>query len=109
MFAYKSTLFTLLFLFTVNIYSQANLDSLMIVWHDENQPDTIRLHAIKDFCLEIVRSYPDSTLTLVNEMLKLSKDKGLEQYEAEALLLKGRAYSYKGDLKLTEESYTKSQ
>jgi hypothetical protein len=30
------------------LFAQVNLDSLRTVWNDTNQPDTIRLQALKD-------------------------------------------------------------
>ena len=88
-------------IFTVSLfntgYTQDNLDSLLNVWQDETQADTIRLEAITIFLhggehrefLGYESLNPDSAFVLIEEMHNLLLTNGNKKYELLALGLKG--------------------
>ena len=95
----KNTLFLCAFLlFGISKSAQDKLDSLWNIWNQETLNDTTRLNAIGKVSEAIVRNQPDSTLVVTQMMLDLATEKGLKKYQADALFLQGRSYSYLGKL-----------
>ena len=101
-------LFPMAYCCSFSAIAQVNLDSLWTIWNDKQVADTIRLQAMYDICEDRARSQPDSVLAWSDLMYKYSVQRQSEKYQAGALLQKGRAYSYKSDLKATEQAYNES-
>jgi len=79
-------------------YTPSELDSLWMVWEDQNQPDTARLTAMTAYSwYKYVFSEPDSALYYADLQLKLAKKKNAKTFIAAALSTKGTAFWVKGN------------
>ena len=102
----KTYLLCTLLVLGISTYAQMNLDSLLIIWNDTSQADTIRLDAIKDLSENYWNNNPDSALVLARKMLNLATAKGLKRYQADAFMLQGGPYFVKGDIEKSIETVT---
>ncbi len=68
-------LFFLFLLGSPPLYGQViNLDSLYVIWQDQNQPDSTRAIAYHEYIKESSNTInPDSSLVLINELIEFSK------------------------------------
>ena len=88
-----------LFLFNgFGLSAQTNLDSLLGVWNDGSLADTSRLKAIDQIGIKLLNSAPDSAIHFASLQHKFAEEKGLKEYQADALDILGQASSSKGNL-----------
>ena len=84
--------------FSISSIGRTNVDSLLQVWSDHNQPDTARLEAMHSIILiEYLFSQPDSAFFYSQLQFNLAKKKGLRKYMANSLNIQGVALSIQGD------------
>lgn len=85
------------------------VDPLLEVWEDEQQSDSARVKAFKDYIWNYyLFSNPDSALLLTEAMLTFSEEQNYPLAESQANALKGIAHSFLGNdslsIAFTEES-----
>jgi class 3 adenylate cyclase/lipopolysaccharide biosynthesis regulator YciM len=87
---------TFLVTLTLSGHSQMPSDSLWNIWQNENNHDTVRLEALKDFIQGeefhisgFMAFQPDSAYALNELLLEMATTKGYKEYEIWAVRLKG--------------------
>ena len=102
----------LLFLFIIlsnSIYSQVNLDSLWAVWEDNTMEDTVRLDAMGNFTFYgYLKNKPDSAIHFALIQHEFAKERGYNEYSADAMDIIGRAYESMGVLSEAVNYYEKA-
>ena len=88
--------------------AQTNTDSLWGVWNQKSNADTLRLKALSEINISIVRNNPDSSFVISKMILDLAIKKGLKNYQAEAYFVQGKAFSYTQNFEETAKSYARS-
>ncbi len=79
-------------------YTPSELDSLFLVWENQNLPDTARLKAMTAYSwYKYVFSEPDSALYYADLQLELAKKTDAKTFIAAAFSTKGTAFWVKGD------------
>ena len=79
-------------------YTSLELDSLLLVWENQNLPDTSRLKAVTAYSwYKYVFSEPDSALHYADLQLELAKKTDAKTFIAAAFSTKGTAFWVKGD------------
>lgn len=80
-------------------HAQPNADSLMGIWRDNSQADTIRLEAFrKAIFAGYLFSQPDSAFYYAEVLYDEAGKLGLKEFQAEALNIKAGTFFVKGDL-----------
>ncbi|MEX1189659.1 MAG: adenylate/guanylate cyclase domain-containing protein [Bacteroidia bacterium] len=107
----KKILLLLIILFSgTYCHSQNNLDSLLQVWNDNSQSDSLRVDAYKNYIWEgFIYSDPDSAVVLANDLHDFSKEKNYPRADADGYRLQGVAYIFRSNYSAAEESYTKGK
>lgn len=82
-------------LFPVNSYAQEK-DNDLRVWEDVKAPDTLRLKAIDDILVKVIRRDPDSCLTLSKMMIDFAELNGYQRYQVIGLRWRARVYDATG-------------
>ena len=102
-------LFTSIILFAQTAHSQVNIDSLMTVWNDTSQPDTIRLDAMNKIAWDgYLFSQPDSAFYFAQQEYDFAKSKGLKNKIADALNIQGSSFYIQDDYANAIDYYTRS-
>jgi serine phosphatase RsbU (regulator of sigma subunit) len=105
----RHLLTTLLLLSTTALPAQINVDSLLSIWQDETQPDTIRLNAMNSIVWDNYLFHnPDSGFYFAQQQLDLATAKNEGFYEAEALNAQGVSWAMRGDLDTAIFFFTRS-
>ncbi len=89
-------------------FGQINQDSLMSIWQDTAQEDTVRLAAIQKIAWDMVNKKPDSSLILAKMQLDFARSIGDMFWESKALNTHGAHYYFKGDFPKALKYYTQS-
>ena len=104
----RLTLITSLCL-SLTMASAVNLDSLWGVWNDKNQPETMRLKAMKKIAWNgYLYSQPDSAFYFAQMLFDLAETTGNKKWMASALNTQGVSFAIRGDYAKAIEYYTKS-
>ncbi len=98
-------LITLFFVSTIS-YSQG--DSLLNIWNDKSNSDSIRLKALGKYSMLILQNNPDSTEKIADIGIELSKKNKMVAQEAFFWNSKGGANLYKGNFFVATKAYQKS-
>ena len=96
----KSLVYVFFFLMlSTSSFAQSNLDSLMGIWNDKTQADTVRMEAMTKFIWgpNFFASNTDSTLALSMLMYETAINAKSKKYEAIALQIQGTCYSIMND------------
>lgn len=89
--------------------SQVNVDSLIKIWKDGKQPDTLRMEALSDLSFEgYIYSNTDSSFYFAQELYNYAKKAGNKKYQGEALNTQGTTFYFKGDYANAIDYFTKS-
>jgi len=105
----KITVAFLLIISSLGVSAQVNIDSLMAVWNDPNQPDTIRLKAINNIVWDgYLYSKPDSAFYFAQLQYDFAKTKVLKKQMASALNNQGSSFWIKGNYASAIDYYTRS-
>lgn len=89
------------------LHAQSNLDSLLVMWEDESQPDSTRVSAYCDYIWDgFLFSDPDSAFTLAQGLLEFSEESSDRGAKAQALRLQGVSWYMRGDYAKALEFYT---
>ena len=101
---------TLLFflLSSLAIQGQTRLDSLLEVWRDENQADTLRMSALYQIGHEYIYSRPDTAFYYSQQLYDFATRLGDENYIARALNLRGSASWQQGDYPKAMDNFYRS-
>lgn len=82
-------------------FGQVNIDSLLTIWNDTTQPDTIRLKAIDDLAWDgYLYSQPDSAFYYAELQYNFAKEKGLKKQMSQAINTQGVSYHLRGEYSL---------
>jgi len=85
-----------------------NLDSLWTYWHDESNPDSLRLVALKNAIWEeYLFSQPDSAVYWAQIQHDYAQSKGISKYVTAALNIQGIAAQIQGDYVTAIDYYTR--
>ncbi len=98
-------LITLFFVSTIS-YSQG--DSLLNIWNDKSNSDSIRLKALGKYSMLILQNNPDSTEKIADIGIELSRKNKMIAQEAFFWNSKGGASLYKGNSFAATKAYQKS-
>lgn len=94
---------TILLMYACYGIAQSTQNSSLAVWQDQSVADTARLAALYEFIVgSVLKINPDSAVVLASSGYELSAEKGLIEEQAEALLIRGRAYNQGGGYDLAE-------
>lgn len=86
-------------LFFGDAKAQTNLDSLKRVWENTALPDTQRLSGLYELILYgYLNPKPDSALILATSYHDFAKKRGINKEVVNGLMLKGYAFTVKGDM-----------
>jgi adenylate cyclase len=89
--------------------AQTNLDSLYAVWQDQNQSDSIRVAAYKDYIWNgFLYSQPDTAFILAEELLAYGLDKNYLQAQALGYNIQGVSWYMRGDYPKALDYFTQS-
>ncbi len=88
---------------------QAGLDSLYEVWQDQNQPDSTRVMAYKEYIWKgFLYSQPDTAFIMAEELLGYGIDKDFLKAQALGYLTQGVTWHVRGNYAKALEYYTAS-
>lgn len=99
----------------IDLSAQSTLDSLLLVWEDPTNPDSIRAQAFTDYIYEgDFNSNPDSAILLANQLYEFTENTDYKIGTVDALNLSGYIYfnmgqyiealdAYQRGLKIAEE------
>lgn len=88
----------LLFLISLNCFSQFKVDSLLGVWKNKNLPDSARYKAINTLSWDVyLYAQPDTAYAYAEEFFQFAKSKGNKKQMALALNTQATTYAMKGD------------
>jgi len=105
----KITVAFLLIISSLGVSAQVNIDSLMAVWNDPNQPDTIRLIAIHSIAWNgYLHSQPDSAYYFAQLQYDFAKAKGAKKEMAKALNTLGASFWIKDNSDSAHHYYSRS-
>jgi len=105
----KIILIILLTFSGICLKAQANLDSLYTVWQDQNQPDSTRVLAYKEYIWKgFLFSQPDSAFILAEELLAYGLDKNYLKAQALGYHTQGVSCHVRGDYPKALDYYTQS-
>jgi len=94
---------------SLGISAQVNIDSLLVVWNDPNQPDTIRLQAIHKLAKDgYLYSKPDSAFYFAQLQYDFAKSKGLKKQMISALNIQGASFWVQSNYAKAIDYYTQS-
>ena len=94
----KKILFGFILFISNCSYAQVNVDSLMLIWNDASQPDTIRLEAIHRIAwYGYLFTQPDSAYYFAQKQFSFAKENNLKGYMAKALNTEGVYFHLQGD------------
>ncbi|MBT3634538.1 MAG: response regulator [Candidatus Marinimicrobia bacterium] len=94
---------------SLDVFCQVNLDSLMTIWNDQNQVDTVRLKAIDDIAWEYyVRSQADSAIYFAQLEYEFAEGLDEKTKMADALITQGGSFQLKGDYNKAIKYFTRS-
>ena len=100
------TFFLFLGLFTK---AQTNLDSLYTLWQDQNQTDSIRTYAFKNYIWDgFLFDKPDTAFILAEELVTFAKTKQYPIAEAEAYNMQGVSFWFKANYTQAVNYYERS-
>jgi class 3 adenylate cyclase len=100
------TFFLFLGLFTK---AQTNLDSLYTLWQDQNQTDSIRTYAFKNYIWDgFLFNKPDTAFTLAEDLVAFAKTKQYPIAEAEAYNIQGVSFWFKANYPQAVNYYERS-
>lgn len=86
--------------------AQVNVDSLMAVWNDTNQPDTVRLKAIDIIAFQgYSSSQPDSAFYYAQLQYDYAQKHGHKKYMAKALNTQGVSFGYRANFEKAKELF----
>ena len=105
----KQAVFLSFFLSLIfDLNAQVNQDSLLLVWEDPTQPDTIRAQAFTDYIYEgDFNTIPDSAILLANELYEFTENVGYKTGSVDALNLSGYLYFITGQYIEALDAYQK--
>lgn len=102
----KNYIIAFLFLLSFFSHAQVNLDSLLTVWNDQQNHDSIRTDAFVKYVWDgFLYSNTDSALVLANVLTKYSKKKKYLPGLGASYNLKGVAYYVKSDFSKALKNY----
>ncbi|HHZ64090.1 MAG TPA: tetratricopeptide repeat protein, partial [Flavobacteriales bacterium] len=88
--------------------SAVNLDSLWGVWNDKNQPETMRLKAMKKIAWNgYLYSQPDSAFYFAQMLFDLAETTGNKKWMASALNTQGVSFAIRGDYAKAIDYFTR--
>lgn len=100
------TFFLFLGLFTK---AQTNLDSLYTLWQDQNQTDSVRTYAFKNYIWDgFLFNKPDTAFTLAEDLVAFAKTKQYPIAEAEAYNIQGVSFWFKANYPQAVNYYERS-
>ena len=103
----KQALTSILVFFSLSLFAQINIDSLIVIWNDTTQPDTVRLQSMQQISLDgYLQSKPDSAFYYAQLEYELAQETGHRKWMALASFTKGTAWSYRGEFIKALEFYT---
>ncbi|MDN3643053.1 adenylate/guanylate cyclase domain-containing protein [Lutimonas halocynthiae] len=89
--------------------AQTNLDSLYTLWQDQNQTDSIRTYAFKNYIWDgFLFNKPDTAFTLAEELVTFAKTKQYPIAEAEAYNIQGVSFWFKANYPQAVNYYERS-
>lgn len=89
--------------------AQTNLDSLYTLWQDQNQTDSIRTYAFKNYIWDgFLFTKPDTAFTLAEELVAFAKTKQYLIAEAEAYNMQGISFWFKANYPQAVNYYERS-
>ena len=105
----KRLLTILVFLFSINISAQYNLDSLWIIWNNTNLPNSDRLTALNDYAWEgYLFNQPDSAFYFAQIVYDYSKNISDSNYMGRARNTQGASFYVRGMLDSALKYYNES-
>lgn len=92
-----------------NNYALANVDSLLKIWNDHSQHDTVRLNAMRVIAWDnYIFKDPDSAFYFAQKLYSFAKKKNNKKFMADALNTQGASFYFKGDYTTAIDYYSKS-
>jgi signal transduction histidine kinase len=86
-------LFFVVLILGFNAIGQTNSDSLLAIWEDESQSDSIRISCFEDYILnDIIYSHPDSAIRLADQLFNFSRERNNHRGLGISYYLKGKAF-----------------
>jgi len=99
----------LLFVASLIIQAQHNLDSLYTVWQDQNQSDSTRATAYKEYIWNgFLYSKPDTAFIMAEELLTYGFDNNHLKAQALGYNIQGASWYIRGDYPIALGYYTQS-
>jgi tetratricopeptide (TPR) repeat protein len=89
------------------VFAQVNTDSLWNIWHNQQQPDTIRLKVLHDIAWDMIFTNPDSGVVLARQELAFAEKVGKLAWQGKAYNIIGSAHNLKGEYALALTFYQK--
>ena len=102
----KRLLICIALIFSLPIFSQANLDSLYNVWQDKNIADTLRLRALSTLAENKSLEHADSLLIYAKHLYQFADQLDNINYKLMALRYQGRSFNAKGQYLQALELFT---
>tara|TARA_Y100000589_G_C27183741_1_gene641853 strand:- start:1141 stop:3225 length:2085 start_codon:yes stop_codon:yes gene_type:complete len=95
-------IFLTLFLVSISVKAESNLDSLWNIWQDNSKADTTRLEAIYNFTFEgYLYDSPDSAFYFGQTQYNFAKSVNNEKWMAKALYLQAISFDNRNDVENT--------
>lgn len=105
----KKQLFLVFAFFTTCIYGQIGQDSLLTVWNDQSQSDSLRTYVYNlHIKREVLFQQPDSARQMANTLLIFGQQRAYPRAEAIAYNIIGISWHLVGDYPKSLEYYTRS-
>ena len=96
------------FLPVFQLSAQSELDSLLTVWEDTTNADTIRAQAFKDYIYDgVFHTNPNSAILLTDRLYKFTEDADYKIGSVDALELSGYIYFRMGEYLKAIDAYKK--
>src|SRR5690606_7542851 len=102
-------LITLLLLSVPGFSQQLNVDSMLQIWNNPAQNDTLRMKAIHEIAWKgFINTNPDSAFYYGQQFFEFASERGYRKESSIALNTMGAAEYYRGNLPEAIDYYTKS-